>query len=70
VTNTMTIEDRLERAQATLRDLQTRRERLEEELQWSLDRRNDLRSWCAEVDEVVAESQGPKPATEQPPNAR
>jgi hypothetical protein len=29
-----------------------------------------LRSWCAEVDEVVAESQGSKPATEQPPPAR
>jgi chromosome segregation ATPase len=64
VTTTLTIEDRLARAQARLRDLQTRRERLEEELQWSVDRRNDLRSWCAEVDEVVADSQAARPATE------
>lgn len=57
------MEDRLERTAAKLKELKDRRACLEEELRWTLDRRSELRSWCAEVDEVTADSHPATPDT-------
>jgi chromosome segregation ATPase len=49
-------EDRLARAEAKLEELLERHRRLEEELRWADDRRNELKRWCDEVDQAIADS--------------
>jgi hypothetical protein len=50
----LSVEDRLELAEAKLKELLDRHRRLEEDLRWVDDRQNELSKWCDEAEATIA----------------